>query len=158
MICLILEIYNAGCCWVANAMCRFHSNKRNNFPQIKQIPTHFSDFILNHDNKTIVILQTTILKDIYWISAEVNCYWIVLHWSLMMINLGWLWLGNNCQLTDHNSERRRHSTSTRVIYTTSTSLTALAYHLTHITHPPPGQNGRHFCRRHFQMHFLEWKW
>ena len=24
--------------------------------------------------------------------------------------------------------------------------------------PPPGQNGRHFGRRHFQMHFLEWKW
>ena len=22
----------------------------------------------------------------------------------------------------------------------------------------PGQNGRHFGRRHFQMHFLEWKW
>ena len=23
---------------------------------------------------------------------------------------------------------------------------------------PPGQNGHHFGRRHFQMHFLEWKW
>ena len=23
---------------------------------------------------------------------------------------------------------------------------------------PPAQNGRHFSRRHFQMHFLEWKW
>ena len=23
---------------------------------------------------------------------------------------------------------------------------------------PPGQNGRHFDRRQFQMHFLEWKW
>ena len=23
---------------------------------------------------------------------------------------------------------------------------------------PPGQNGRHFSRQHFQMHFLEWKW
>ena len=22
----------------------------------------------------------------------------------------------------------------------------------------PGQNGRHFGRRHFQMHFIEWKW
>ena len=23
---------------------------------------------------------------------------------------------------------------------------------------PPGQNGRHIGRRHFQMHSLEWKW
>ena len=23
---------------------------------------------------------------------------------------------------------------------------------------PPGQNGHHFSRRHFQMHYLEWKW
>ena len=23
---------------------------------------------------------------------------------------------------------------------------------------PPGQNGRHFGKQHFQLHFLEWKW
>ena len=27
-----------------------------------------------------------------------------------------------------------------------------------INSSPPRQNGRHFGRRHFQMHFLEWKW
>ena len=28
----------------------------------------------------------------------------------------------------------------------------------HSTHLPPGQNKRPFGRRHFQSHFLEWKW
>ena len=23
---------------------------------------------------------------------------------------------------------------------------------------PPGQNGRYIGRRHFQLHFIEWKW
>ena len=27
-----------------------------------------------------------------------------------------------------------------------------------INSSPPGKNGRHFGRRQFQMHFLEWKW
>ena len=27
----------------------------------------------------------------------------------------------------------------------------------HINSSPPGQNGHHFGRGHFQMHFLEWK-
>ena len=27
--------------------------------------------------------------------------------------------------------------------------------ITHINSSPPGQNGRHFGRRHFQIHFLE---
>ena len=27
-----------------------------------------------------------------------------------------------------------------------------------INSSPPAQNGRHFGRRQFQMHFLEWKW
>ena len=30
--------------------------------------------------------------------------------------------------------------------------------LNELTHLPPGQNGHHFGRRQFQMHFLEWKW
>ena len=29
---------------------------------------------------------------------------------------------------------------------------------TWVSSSPPGENGRHFGRRQFQMHFLEWKW
>ena len=36
--------------------------------------------------------------------------------------------------------------------------TYLWKHHTHsLNSSPPGQDGRHFGRRHFQMHFLEWK-
>ena len=81
----------------------------------------------------------------------------------------------NSPVTDEFSAQRVSNTeifpSDDAIMYQSLDQEVLAYHaftdepwgvccedLVAITSSPPGQNGRHFGRRQFQMHFCEWKW
>ena len=70
-------------------------------------------------------------------SLKLQSYiWVVFETNLSMMNINWA----------------RHEMGY-----TYTSVAYCQQGLVVINSSPPGQNGRHFGRRHIQMHFREWK-